>query len=659
MQEQFLATVVDPVNYNVLPPNVNNINSFTKDLSIYATTTGLTNATIIWLPERSASSIFTLVPANGTSSNVNCTSTGNFTVQGTTALNYPSGFFIATVSGYNFMYEKQQVNISPDIGAAAFTAYRSYAGQLTAKSDTTSTGTAAITGELHAASISDIRGLRQLKVVDLVQQTTTKKDAVWSQKVYDGVVVNIGSDIPSQYIAPSASRVDDDSYSGIGSLFPATGTNRGLVGPRAAYYSEIAFFAPGITKGAIPGSYGANFYDTLGSNYQTLDDFAWFDCVDYDVYYSMKPVAGPNVTQPNIQCSDIFGVLDAAGNISNVRVARTYYQTGWYPNAAAGVVPGNAGIYMQQIHHRCPLNVFQGESLPPSVSDSFTWMETSSTQRMQYFGTAFSFPEGWYYQVVPIARSIYRRGNCGPARIIQWQNVAAGQNMEIRGILRTQIVATGAVAPYTTSAGETQSVNASLIPFLANIYNGPSTIFKRVYGGAEFSHLAKTINKDLKALFHQKISGLPEEVHIEGKAAGLGDLFARGGRFLAQKVGKHIPSVTAEQGEQLGNRVALEACKVACKPGPGGVREWLGQKAGSMLGKNAQVAVRHMGNMACDIACPVSGRACAGCGGTCGAAKKRGRSAPADNGRVKPTKYKAFRPWQDESEDPDAQYGVQ
>lgn len=101
-----------------------------------------------------------------------------------------------------------------------------------------------------------------------------------------------------------------------------------------------------------------------------------------------------------------------------------------------------------------------------------------------------------------IANDLYGRGLQGPARIVQWTNVAPGQNIVIRGEQIVQVVASNRIVPFYQQGIVSECPSMNFYPMMTHAFNSTSQVFKRVYLGTEYAEL---VNKILPTLVASEV----------------------------------------------------------------------------------------------------------------------------------------------------------
>lgn len=647
MTEKFILTTVDPRVYSVMPPSDNNNNCFTKEQTIFGTINGAAskNGAILYMINRSSDTLVLLVPnaeAGGTATAVNfpIAPCGPMLTKTTPVQAYSQYVFSVDI-GYYLPALDQKISVSPDL-ALQFSQSRQFAAWLQVVSDTTSTTSAAMSGEMHASAVSDIRGMRQLKSAEMAQNTITQKDAVLSVPASTGVMCLQGPDIPANFTAPSAQFAIDDGFSGVGDP---------IVGPVfdfSASVSGIGIPAYIFTAPGIKATRTVSGFDT--ATMVALDDFPPLECVDFDIFVTNSPGVFP---QSIIQVVDVWAYIDpdaAVGLQLNTFCVPSIYTVvqegtlvmglGTTTGDPLAIWAGYNGLaaQTQKIQHRSQhgrpeldnlaLKNMIAQGVPATVPARYYWIGCSISYPMPANATTGAAGGGYFagttaqVSFVPIARSIYRPGFCGPARILKWDNVAAGQNIQVKGSQRQQLVATNKLAPFLSSIGEDGAINASLLPMTQLLYNGPSDDFKRVWSIDRYREYIKKITAgDGGARFFQSgvNNGLSAKQRRDGHAAGLFQSIMRAGGAIA----RNLPGMI---------NAALPYAQAALAGGADGMfgdnragssRGMFGASAGTKRGRSDAMFGAACGNGKCNCEVP----------GSCGGGGRHGSAGPIDEYR--------------------------
>lgn len=440
LQQDFLAQCIAPSRGSLVPPNMENMVTVLKEQTVYGTLPNSSTGALVWQHYVSGDTLHYLTPV-------------------TRAASYSDSTITVKLGTY-LPFNREVVSMSPDLNDD-FVLGRVVGGQLTLKSDTTSTTSAAMSGEMHAVALTDLRGFRSLKVAELIQQTVTKKDAVWNVPCQQGVVTIIGPDICNEFKSPSAHLSIGEQSSGVGSVHTTIES-----------HGSIIFSPEGILQ---------------QENVTTVPtpDIPWVACLDFGVR-----VSGLSVDGTTLDFHHYWATVDEDGV---PHVYDTYERV--YPRAGT-------------FHHVHPTkNFYAGRILPPP-------------QNAYYVGTKITHsgaPGEFYADIFPISTNLYVKGYTGPSRVLMWQNIAAGQNIQLTGVVQNELTVTSEIAPYVTTGGAEGPLNISLIPYLSALFNGPSLDYRRVYSGSDYARIVSMLDGDIG----MRTTGRNTEEHQEAQAAGL------------------------------------------------------------------------------------------------------------------------------------------
>lgn len=210
----FIQTTLDPVHYDVLPPNITTRTTFAKRFTVDGEWTILDPADlviekvpsdtglVVWLVQRGILSIYRMgIVQKGTISYA-----GNMTYGG-----IPLVYSAELAVPYN-VGNNQQITIAPS-PTRDFTFTRLAAGVVSIRSTDVPIGSTAFIGNISAGSIQDWRDVCQnsqglaFSTADIKQQSVTTKDAFVKESLEEGCTFIVGSDVPNDFSVP-----DRDNY---------------------------------------------------------------------------------------------------------------------------------------------------------------------------------------------------------------------------------------------------------------------------------------------------------------------------------------------------------------------------------------------------------------------------------------------------------------
>jgi len=313
---EFIKTTLAPELYQVLPPNIHNVTTISKEVSIYgnfavndsalvAPFIPTSSGVIAWHVTRDASSIhrFGKVPAN------------SFIFAFNGVGEAPPSLSLSTTYDTWIQYgPADDVTVSPDLGTN-FTFVRPFAGVIECYSSTVSSTNVALSGTMCAASLQDTRDVWQttatatgsLSQTNLAQSCVTHKDALLNVPLYDGITTVQGSDIPIDFRIPDAGLVSHrDGPSAVFALPNILPTSVNPIRSLLNVPGGNFWFSPlGITAaGGIP-TYAIPYIGVYGQMEYT---------VSFDVAF-----ATPNTAYPvnmYVTWSDMYAQATTAGSVT-------------------------------------------------------------------------------------------------------------------------------------------------------------------------------------------------------------------------------------------------------------------------------------------------------------------------------------------------------
>lgn len=302
---ELVRTVLDPSSYSVTPPNINNFTSVLNEVTIYMNfsvqnVTGPVKQTtgfVIYYPNLTFDSVVHcgLVPPN------------------TVVPNLAGNFSVMTFSQWGTVLPYAQstgaiVSVTPNL-SDKFTMGRVVATQIEVKSDTTSTTTSALSGNLSMGNITDTRDLltpdqgTAATPTLLAQTSVTKKDGIVGISIQDGGVILGASDISSQFtdltplVQHSTSQVSSANWTQViptGSTVPDINLSGPTLQPVATTFSFSDHSpADGVFQ-VLQCSPWGNFntfnpghpFSAATNTQLKTEDIPLFGMVDYDLDFT-------------------------------------------------------------------------------------------------------------------------------------------------------------------------------------------------------------------------------------------------------------------------------------------------------------------------------------------------------------------------------------
>ena len=561
----FVQTTLAPENYQVLPPNIHNVTTISKEVSILGNFTVINDTTstapnvptssgvIAWHCTRDASSIhrFGKVPANAA------------VILGTQFNN------LSTV--VNFTYDTwvqyqaiDDVQVSPDLGQN-FTFVRPFAGMMEVYSSTISTTNASLGGILSAATLQDSRDVWQtgpgtggsLTPTTIAQSCVTKKDGLLNVPIYDGIVTVQGSDIPVDFRIPDCGSIRRSDgpmaqFQLPNFTFPSTGNQSVSASTVSVFISPL-----GVNVVSVNSNPTTNFSSPYLGVYGSSDVELVFDV----------PSPGAQPITYDIICADLYCSALASGSLAGgVSMQWMNFET----KQASGI-GGNNQINCS-MRHQCGPPWYSGwgsgahtpasTCTPPSA----TYLGTLFYATASNTGTAAAVPGGITNPVAYVrANGLYQPGELGPVRIIRWDNATVGQSINVGGRLLVECVPQAGLAPYVTPGQLTDNMTMSvnLFPFLSLLYNGKSP-FKRNWVRSQYRRWVESVVPKMSPESLLSWNELPHEVveaaHAAGLFEGLGSLLGNvAGGLLGQP---HLGSMLGGSIGKIGDRFTGQSAGV-------------------------------------------------------------------------------------------------
>lgn len=493
-----IKMTLDPLHYEVLPPNVQTRTNFAKrftisgawDVNVADAPVKSTSGCLVWLPHRGINSLYHLgfVPA-GTSiaGFITLTLYGAQSFTGTwnneTAIPYAPN-------------DRIQVRISPD-ASSDFSFTRLVGGVVTLVSNAFAIGETAITGTLSAGVPNDTRDVFRdqagncFSPESLVQQSVTAKDSFLNAELHRGVAMIVGSDIPIDYTPPNT----DDAHRRFGAneLFfhsgPLTSIPTGLIATSYGTRFELTEMFVTPVNFTVSGFSGSNLIP--GKNYVT-DPINLTGVLSTEVgliinNYTVS--AGTDIGRAFVQVDfqDIFAYAQPGGAV--------YYQiNGTRSQTAELPVVTNADAFELRLKHDAgyqPAHSFGERGLYIGTRIKVTVSNHLRTIADAAVDISFDIL-ACVLQVT--ANDIYVPGELGVARVARWDDVSDKQQIKVSGDLLVQCVPEGSIAPYVTSSDKlnAKGLSINMFPFLATLYNSTSP-FQRIYSLDDYRHIIANV----------------------------------------------------------------------------------------------------------------------------------------------------------------------
>lgn len=471
-------------------------------------------------------------------------------------LNYTRALCVPRIeTGYS-------LKISPDL-AEQFSFSRCYGGLLEMYSSTVAAAGNVLNGLATTAVISDSRDIAQndagddcFSVVKLQQQARTTKEIVSEEAIYNGVVSIQGPDIPDKYKPPNSSDVDEilggwQVYDGFSPKVPANVAT--AVGSNIPVGQALfgAFASPwGVTL-QEPGQSNGNqttspaYANGALKNNIAIDQINETGILDVDFRGHFKFAQLSPSFQP-ITCMLVFEVCWLFASISNNKAGTVTYQsikkkqtvTGKARDVYFGAGNGQA---FQVIENETGWSVGGEFSCAPQYYGGggmkeygkFVGVRVSamiSFDPQQFSGAGIVAGDLFQGEIAIDnlafrAREIEKPGKVGPCHILRYEQVGEDQTMRITGILNTESVAKGGLAPYIQGdvMAQNYSTDLNVMPHMYALFNSPAPaadFFRCSWRRLDYENAQKTIFNMLDLGHINDISLGDRNVRSSSEAAG-------------------------------------------------------------------------------------------------------------------------------------------
>jgi len=418
------------------------------------------------------------------------------------------------------------LTISPPLGDE-FSRTRVFGGILECWSSTIGTTAAALNGNVSAAVISDTRDIAQnedgtdcFSVVDLAQTCRIPREIVKEVSIASGVVMLQGGDLAKDYRPPDAINVDrlDASWQTnvapsnvFSTTFQVEGTDQHNI---ASYW--LSPYNVAQAEG-FEGIYGTGAYvhtDGVSLNGSivapvAIDPISEMGVIDIDVDIAVRATAfavagNAALLQFTTVVEHFFaGIADDEAGTLKYQVLRSQSNSASMTGLALGLTaPTGAsawklsGLYQIGVHSSIKDNyIRQGglRAMGKFIGAKVTVMcftevaaAAGSTITLEFGSSASSSGQagagvpgstldGVTGPVINVrAREINEDGECGPCHIIRYDQVGVDQNIRITGLLNTESVAKGGIAPYVQDSvmNSKLTADANIYPLVYMLYNG-------------------------------------------------------------------------------------------------------------------------------------------------------------------------------------------
>lgn len=459
---------------------------------------------LLWLPNRGAMSMWRMGVVNPSGSNTVVSPTGTKGLTGRigsviTGLNW----VLPVALPYN---NTDQITFAPDL-STNFSRARLTSGVVKLGSNTVPIGNFAFTGTLSAGSLTDTRDAAQdiavggtaqgaFTALDLVSQSLTQKDGLKEVPLDQGITCLLGPDIAAVGSAPNADSVVGTN----GLMIPGTGT------PVTSLTTQSLVAYPNVsnvgTLWVSPWGVTATPVAALSTTFMNYNPGPINECGSLRLHFdgvwngTTNATASVNVVYANfaliLQTTHVYAVVG-----SNGAVQFTVHEDEQLISMDQTIANTPPASQPRRIGCLVDCNVH-----PRSFVQQGKYVGTLCrfTVQMNVNGANWSggFTSFAWLTVLASASTLNEHGELGPARVIRWEDVSDGQVLRCDAILNAQVTATGRLAPYLKDAAwraET-SVDAGILPLMANLYNYPSSPFRRCWVTREYVEFVRKLMEE-------------------------------------------------------------------------------------------------------------------------------------------------------------------
>lgn len=417
------------------------------------------------------------------------------------------------------------IQITPNV-AEQITFSRVFAGIVETYSSTVSIGNTTLAGTFSAASISDTRDVCQspqgaFSITNIIQSSETTKDALMQVPSNEGVVTLVGPDIQSTFTNPSQENViiADGNYTVVAVpisvqnfLFEqpvGTGTQLPLVTESESNatlnYNAAPLGSVWVTPWATVCQTQVNTTNTDGSAFPVYSNQVTTiqtSPVAETGMLRMKVIGqfwlenlavglGNTVSDftPQVEIAVVATHVFATANLSGTIAYSTYIdkQTLYVGNAVQHLTQSSGAGGSSTSVEFDPQLFFQGYTVSGKYIGTLLSFYVAPTG-----GTATSAAYNhWAFVGVNIANvsiaitapDIDVDGNVGPARVIRWDGMSPGMQLDVAGKLWAQIIPSSNLMPYVKAQqmNRTRFVPENAERLVLRVYNASGTLLRRVW----------------------------------------------------------------------------------------------------------------------------------------------------------------------------------
>lgn len=566
----FLKTSVDPRQYSTPPPNMFNQTTFTKNVSVGGNwvirePTSIPGpvkdspGAVVWNVQHGVGDIQRLgfIPSGTT------VPLGN----GTNSIFYQPGQYVPCHLTFDqevpcpyssLLASKYVASISPDLGQD-FSVVRCYAGMISLQSDAVPIGNTALTGRFAGGSINDIRDMFQsstgaLTESNLQQQTMTSKDGIKNVGVSDGIVSILGPDLVPTFGPPDVTTVRGNGISDTEVLHVPGGVMTGAyVNGTFGVYARPVFLTPiegctcnfEPTPGVITNSVQMSplpMHQSVRISCEAPSIRMWTGVAGHFLQaYTSYQVMHLYASVRDDGTVNLDNTVDVVDKVSTGGVGvhcwdETVLGPTWSViNTATNYPPVSFSFSTPMPMSRG--NMYVGSLIVPILNTQYV----GGPDTILNYSIDSRYDIGW--KIAVEALDLYNSGTLGPTRVLRWDNVSAGQELKLDGLLLAQCVPEGQIAPFVSPTAQMSDVllHLNMLPWLNAVYNGKGPV-RRIWSGRDYAKFVSML-RDHSIDDIMKLSPID---NTSGEAAGLfgdlggaiGGLFGKRGREIGSSIGQ-------------------------------------------------------------------------------------------------------------------------
>ena len=561
---QFLKTALDPRQYSTVPPNMFNQTTFSKNVSVGGNwvirePTAIVGpvkdspGAVVWNVQHGVGDIQRLgfIPSGTT------VPLGD----GTHSIFYQPGQYIPCHLTFGqevpcpyspLLASKYVASISPDLGED-FSVVRCYAGMISLQSDAVPIGNTALTGRFAGGSINDIRDMFQsstgaLTESNLQQQTMTSKDGIKNVGVSDGIVSILGPDLVPTFGPPDMSNVRGNGISDTEVLHVPGGVMTGAyVYGTSGVYARPVFLTPiegctcnfEPTPGVITNSVQMSplpMHQSVRISCEAPSISMWTGSAGnflqaYTSYQVMHLYASVR-DDGTVNLDNTVDVVDkvSTGGVGVHCWDETVLGPTWSVIPSTGSDFTNYPPFSFSFSTPMPMsrgNMYVGSLIVPILNTQYVGAPGPDSNLHYKIDARYDI--GW--KIAVEALDLYNSGTLGPTRVLRWDNVSAGQELKLDGLLLAQCVPEGQIAPFVAPTAQMQQValHLNVYPWINTVFNGTGP-YRRIWNGKEYANMVAML-RDMSTDDTGKLTPADNNA---GEAAGL---FSSIGSFAGNTLG--------------------------------------------------------------------------------------------------------------------------